>query len=296
MNTRKWLKEAEQLLTKADWDGPFEGPQGGTYWENTETGEKVYDDPTGEGDDDSTDSDSHDIENANRAELLGAIKETTGERKFDYFRDETTDADDIRDMLDQLPDDEREEIESAIGGAEYHEPVINSSEHIDTVELRDVEPEKQEELASMVDGVIAELDIPSGEVERLHSVKEEGGAMGAAPGSYNYEDNELYLNPDTIRDAGDGSVSFDNDVVPDTVEDIVVHEMMHAAHFAGEGNPEYEEHLSDEEREYLADAVSEYAASNPLEAVAEIGTMHAKGEEVEDRMWDIYEKYGGPDQ
>lgn len=32
------------------WDGPNKGPRGGTYWVNTESGEKVYQDPTGDDD------------------------------------------------------------------------------------------------------------------------------------------------------------------------------------------------------------------------------------------------------
>lgn len=42
-----------------EWSGPHEGPRGGTYWENTETGERRYDEPgSGDGGEDGDTSDS----------------------------------------------------------------------------------------------------------------------------------------------------------------------------------------------------------------------------------------------
>jgi len=107
------------------------------------------------------------------------------------------------------------------------------------------------------------------------------------------------MNQETLDTLGD------NFAVGDSVEDLIVHETIHARHAEALIADDYSvEQMREEllrgdlppkEQELMKEQVSDYAASNPLEVVAEVGTKISLGEPVSDEVLQIYNKYGGPD-
>jgi len=132
----------------------------------------------------------------------------------------------------------------------------------------------------------------------------EGEAAGMTLGRYEPESGEIKINTDRMNQETLDSVD-EAFAVGDSVEDMMVHESIHAEHAkaledSGMTPEEMREQflrsdLPESEQELMEDAVSEYGAANPLEVVAEIGTKITLGEEVSTEALHLYEKYGGPE-
>jgi len=123
-------------------------------------------------------------------------------------------------------------------------------------------------------------------------------------GMYDPIQETVHFTPDKFTSDYIGSTS-DGFSVGDSLEDTVVHEAVHAAHVENLVENEdwdvneivddlLEQNLDNGERMLLEEEVSEYGATNPLELVAEIGTMIVNGEEPSEEALYLYEKYGGP--
>lgn len=201
-----------------------------------------------------------------------------------------------------------DEIEPAMSGAyeeydrEYPEDP-DLPDHLSTGEIADVVGDEQIQQIERGFGRVAELGVD----ERISGIgvfepEEEGEEMTL--GRYEPETGEVLINPEQMdQETLDGvSESF---AVGESVEDMIVHEAMHAAHVdaleeEGWSIEEIEEELlrgelSESERQIMEEQVSDYAAANPLEVVAEVGTKITLGEEVSDEVLQIYERYGGPE-
>jgi hypothetical protein len=80
---------------------------------------------------------------------------------------------------------------------------------------------------------------------------------------------------------------------------LIRHETVHAEHYRQAGVMRAERlaasDLTPSEQDLMAEQVSEYAASTPLEAVAEIGAMKLRGDDIPDDVERVYEKYDGPE-
>lgn len=122
-------------------------------------------------------------------------------------------------------------------------------------------------------------------------------------GRYDPEDHSIVFQPEQFTDEMMESLS-DEHFVGESLEDVAVHEAMHSLHTEVlEAEMTVEEIMDDllqqdlpvGEAQIMNEDVSRYAASNPLEVVAEVGTKILRGEEVSDRALYIYEKYGGPE-
>jgi energy-coupling factor transporter ATP-binding protein EcfA2 len=132
----------------------------------------------------------------------------------------------------------------------------------------------------------------------------EGEASGMTLGRFEPETGEIKINTERMNQETLDSVD-DAFAVGENVEDMLVHESIHAEHAqaledSGMTPEEMREQflrndLPDSEQELMEDAVSEYGAANPLEVVAEIGTKITLGQEVSDEALHLYEKYGGPE-
>ena len=131
-----------------------------------------------------------------------------------------------------------------------------------------------------------------------------GEATGMTLGRFEPETGEIKINTDRMNQETLDSVG-EGFAVGDSVEDMLVHESVHAAHAQALENqgwtPEemreelLRDGLPESEQEIMEGAVSEYSAANPLEVVAEVGTKITRGEEVSDEALHLYEKYGGPE-
>jgi len=131
-----------------------------------------------------------------------------------------------------------------------------------------------------------------------------GEAAGETLARFEPETGKIKINTDRMNQETLDSLS-DNFSAGETVEDMVVHETVHAAHAQALKESDWtpkemrenllRADLSDSEAELMEREISSYAASNPLEAVAEVGTKITLGKEVSDDALHVYEKYGGPD-
>jgi len=141
-------------------------------------------------------------------------------------------------------------------------------------------------------------------VEGIEELDVGGEAAGETLARFEPETGTIKINTDNMTQETLDGLS-DDFGVGDTVEDMVVHETVHAAHAAAledEGwTPEemredlLRSSLDSGEQQLIEDEISDYGASNPLEVVAEVGTKVTKGEEVSNEVMHIYERYGGPD-
>jgi len=141
-------------------------------------------------------------------------------------------------------------------------------------------------------------------VNEVLPMEVEGETPGMTLGRFEPESGTIRINTDQLRQETIDSLD-DDFAVGDSVEDMLVHESIHAKHAeelrdGGMSTLQMrEQYLRDElpedERQIMEAAVSEYGASNPLEVVAEIGTQITLGREVPDEALYLYEKYGGPE-
>ena len=107
----------------------------------------------------------------------------------------------------------------------------------------------------------------------------------------------LFINPDVDPDVIEQAQS-EGKLAGDSYKDLVSHECMHSLHeeaLGGSLEPILESDLDQDEEEWLIQNVSEYAAKAPQEAVAEIGSLLLKGEDVPPRALEIYHEYEGPE-
>jgi hypothetical protein len=184
---------------------------------------------------------------------------------------------------------------------EYPEDAdLNSNLDISAIE-DELSDEQQSQIESGL-GRVQELGTDSN-VAAVSKMEVEGEASGMTLGRYEPESGEIKINTERMNQETLDSVG-DEFAVGDSVEDMVVHESIHAEHVEaleeqGWTPEEMREELlrsslDDGEKEIMEGEISEYAASNPLEVVAEIGTKITLGEEVSDEALHVYEKYGGP--
>jgi hypothetical protein len=182
----------------------------------------------------------------------------------------------------------------------------DSTDLSDNLDISSIEGELDSEQKSQIQsglGKVQELGTDSN-VTGVSKMEVEGEASGMTLGRYEPETGEIKINTDRMNQETLDSVG-DEFAVGDSVEDMVVHESIHAEHVEAleeQGwTPEemreelLRSNLDEGEQEIMEDEISEYAASNPLEVVAEIGTKITLGEEVSDEALHVYEKYGGPE-
>jgi len=123
-------------------------------------------------------------------------------------------------------------------------------------------------------------------------------------GRFDPNTDQVLLNPRQMNQEQLDDLS-ENFSVGETVEDLVAHEAMHAAHVEALLEDEWSvdeifdellnKPLNESEKEIMERDVSTYGASNALEVVAEVGLAITMGKEVSDEALFIYEKYGGPE-
>lgn len=79
----------------------------------------------------------------------------------------------------------------------------------------------------------------------------------------------------------------------------IIHEVGHASHLGGMNRAEYNDvediEMSRDEKQIAEEEVSDQAAKNHHEFVAEVFAMKYDGQDVSDEVQDIYERYGGPE-
>lgn len=117
--------------------------------------------------------------------------------------------------------------------------------------------------------------------------------------SLNPKSLSLYVNADKATEEHIGDLAEEGVLMGGSLADTVVHECIHAEHYGSmtliESMQVMNTELTDEEEAILEEEVSDYAASNPLEAVSEIGVAMVLEEEVPGEVRDIYDKYMGPE-
>ena len=181
------------------------------------------------------------------------------------------------------------------------DPVLDDNLSLDNIS-GELNAEQQQQIERGL-GKAQELGLTDN-VSQISAMDFEGEAAGETLGRFEPETGEIKINTERMTQETLDSLD-DGFAVGESVEDIVVHEAVHAAHaehLENEGwtpermrNELLRDGLPDDEREIMQEAVSEYGAANPLEVVAEVGTMTTKGQEVPEEALHLYEKYGGPD-
>jgi len=140
------------------------------------------------------------------------------------------------------------------------------------------------------------------EINDIQEMSEKGPSLHGKPiANYDFRTQNLYFDRERLMSeevlaeaTGDGFNAVEDDI--EAREHIVRHEMIHAIHTQtiDAGHPTFvwddDSHAKIAERE-----VSEYAAENAAEFVAEVGANLSRGNTYSDDVMDIYQHYGGPD-
>jgi len=235
------------------------------------------------------------IDEASREEILATAEQELDQSTFEFLRDETETADEARDMLRDGDGDvlDLDDFTEQLDGSEYHETVITPTEHVGEYDLNGVHPEMQERLSSEVEQIATEHGLPDDHIDAVHSDTTRG-SLGAGNGYWSWRNDELFINPDVMEEVQSGDYTPRDEVVGESFEDLVRHEMVHSLHDAA-SDVQRSATLDADEAELLSSEISQYAASNPQEAVAEIGVMKLRGESIPPEAESIYQKYGGPE-
>jgi hypothetical protein len=203
---------------------------------------------------------------------------------------------------------EADVIEPEMAGAheEFDAEYPDSPDLDENVSLDNIEADLDETQRNQIErglGKAQELGLTDS-VDSVTEMDVGGEASGMTLGRFEPESGEIKINVDRMNQETLDSVG-DEFAVGDSVEDMLVHESIHAKHAAeleeqGWTPEEMREELlrdglPESEQEIMESEVSEYGAANPLEVVAEIGTKITRGEEVSDEALHLYEKYGGPE-
>lgn len=116
---------------------------------------------------------------------------------------------------------------------------------------------------------------------------------------------QVNFDPDVVwLDSGEIGIQADLSeyVVPGIFESeeeqtkaMVLHELVHVGRANVLRDGREPSRLTDEEKEVLREEVSEYAAEDEGEAVAEIGVLRLMDEDVSDEVIEIYRRHGGPE-
>ena len=126
-----------------------------------------------------------------------------------------------------------------------------------------------------------------------------GGAAGAA---FHSGTRTLYVNPDAAT-GEDRRADFEAGFLstPDQQGNIM-HEMIHSKHSSAalsNDGPSLDELREDnfdsDEKEMIREEVSDYAATNGMEFVAEVGAGVLSGQEYSDDVMELYDDLGGPE-
>jgi len=83
------------------------------------------------------------------------------------------------------------------------------------------------------------------------------------------------------------------------IQHVVCHEVAHALHAQMGTQPDEDDWREYPDQDFIEEQIGEYAASSPGELVAEVGALILQGHDIEQEMpeiYDMYLKYGGPEQ
>lgn len=316
--------------TSKQWQGPFEGERGGTYWQHEETGDRRYDPPPGE----DGDGDEEVSEEPDAGELLDSVEEGddveveyyspgSGEDSIsgtvesvdetgievstvfgtehissDFIEDldiegephPASESDDVEDDTDEdVSGEETTEVPDPESSQEPDGEPMSSVETSDVPEDFDLTSEQREAVTDTLDSAIDQHDVD------VHTI--ESNERTLSIGLYRHGERSIQFNPHEFNSENAENWHEDGYLATDSVQGLVAHEMAHAVHFQDVPDfqlDEIEEWHNDEHRE-IAGQVSEYAQENPVEFIAEVGSMKMLGEEIPEDVERVYQGYVGPD-
>jgi hypothetical protein len=195
------------------------------------------------------------------------------------------------DMEDDLMEVAREAIEK---------PEAGGDEDGGTTPSTDMDLEQFDESQSeSIQSTFQELE----ERGLLENVDRFTGSVGQDPGdssaaTYDPGPGVMWLDQ-RYTDENTTAMRSSGQWVSGDLATLIRHETIHAEHYrqAGTGRAERlaASELTGGEQELMEEQVSRYAASNPLEAVAEIGAMKLRGDEIPEDVEQVYQKYDGPE-
>lgn len=282
-----WLRGLLGLGEKADWSRE-EGPNGGTRWVNAD-GDVRYREPADvdKVPESETGALAKDLEEGDRIVLdgeegvVGEVENLKGMGggMFVAMRD---DQDEVH--TERVGPNHEFELEGEDPGDGTDDAVLP-----DGVEADGVPAEALGPLATAFD----DLGGTDTGIERVATTSELGDAYDGAFAAYTADRDMLAVDPDMVQSGAAEEWSEDGVIAGDDAEHVMRHELTHAVvEQSGDGPPMWYD--EDGERE-AAKGLSVLAGQNPNELVAEVGALIMAGEEVDDEIMTIYEKYGGPE-
>jgi hypothetical protein len=159
-----------------------------------------------------------------------------------------------------------------------------------------------EESAEMSKHLIRMED--AGQLDRLSSFAYSLTDMPSksASGHYNKQTRQVSINPDVIESEQLEEWEEVNHIGGSSMEWVVTHEVGHHNHVESirerddmELKDLTKRDLTEDEEAMIQDELSDYAASQPLELVAEMYAGKAQGREFSEGMESLYDEFGGPE-
>lgn len=177
------------------------------------------------------------------------------------------------------------------------------AEFIGTYDMPFTTAENRDRISAAVDHAGTRGDLSGIEIIKDYDPEEpaSGYLWSKTDNDGNLIGQEGYFNPDFADDAWISARYEEGNIAGSDIEHMVYHEMTHAMHHLALGElgqlrpwngwPDY---ITTEQKKRIADEISNYAAVNPGEFVAEVGAMLLADKWVPHDLLELYADFNGP--
>lgn len=291
-NWRNAIREEFSTSTEKEWI-PYEGPQGGEGWQNTEDREDIR----------------YDLE-----EPPGEVAEGYEDIAEDWGSSSGTDFDPYEEWGQEWEETVTHDMMSEDGDevVERTADFLEEKTDVETVRFRNLRVEHMEKVGNRLGTLDSEFDLSGiehfgdfGDLQNNFQTDDVAGYFMTEedPNAFSYG-QQVVARPMSFREPRIMGVDNEAWTVTNCRYQTPVHEVAHYLHFQefkeAEEDPHrawerYYDGLESDEEELLEEEVSKYGATNAFEAVAEIATGLMYGKDFSEEVMQIYEEHNGPD-
>ena len=212
----------------------------------------------------------------------------TGDRSYNDYIFETEDGEEVNVMFSEDGEELYMPVDISLPEPEYHLTEFSDEERPETIR-------------NTVESIVAQNKVGISQV--TGTVRTRPGEDVNPVASYSPSSSTVSFNPEAMNDENlQKSLvkAYDEGFLAgSSIEHAVCHELGHALHAQMGGKPDESDWREYPDRDMIEEQLGEYAASSPGELVAEVAALILQGHDIEEEMSDVYElylKYGGPEQ
>jgi hypothetical protein len=170
-----------------------------------------------------------------------------------------------------------------------------------SVNLSELDEERANSVIEGLQRVDEALEIEEGDIFSL-TTRPPDDVNGVAAAAFHTGNRTFYVNPDAST-GEDRRADYEAGFLSTpTQQGNIMHEMIHSKHSRAALSDDNlsldelrEDNFSQDQKQTIRNEVSDYAATNGMEFVAEVGAGVLSGEEYSDEVMELYNNLGGPE-